>query len=1099
MAGTVAVRLLGPVRLVTGDGAELSFRGHAARLLAWLALRPGRAFSADELADLLWPGGAPATARTAVQGHISRLRRALRDTDGARIETAAAGYTFHAEPGTVDVERFAALGDEATEAQAAHRPAVAADRLAAALDLWAGPALADVRAYPPFTAEAQALDDQRRGAEERYAHALTEAGELDRALALLGRLVNEEPLRERRWALLMTALIGAGRQTDALRAYRLAAATLVEHTGLDPGHELQRLETAILVQDPVLDAVRWQPAPGTAPAPLTPLIGRDAEHAAVAARLGTSRLVTVVGPGGVGKTTLAITVGADQIPAFPDGVVVIDLGTGGPGDVDAAVASAVGVAQASGPAPAPAGDGPGDVPVPATAPPVARANEPLERAAAALARRQVLVVLDNCEHVAGDAARVVVALLRAAPGVRVLATSQVPLGVAGEAVVPLGPLAVPGPGAGAAEVKASPAGALFARRLDDIGCRLVDDADWRHAGTVVRALDGLPLAIEVAAAAARVEPLDALAERLSRDTTVVLDAEPPVGAGRRRLRLALDDAVARLDAPAADVYALASVFPAGFDAGSLGAVAGVGEAAARRALGRLADASLVVLDPWQRGRARLLQPVRAHAGARLDDAARRAGQDRLAAWALTLADDLDRRLHSPEQPEVVRRFVAELPVVRQSLRHLVDTGDVQGAAVLYARLVACWGDSPASPEAPVWGDELLAQAGGLPDGPLARLEVAAIHAQYAFEEIAARRALAEEAMARAEAAGDAFAAACARIQTAMGLGWLGLDYDRCAVLLAEARASFEAQGEHHWAAIGLKYQGLLALRRLDLARGIALLEEGAAEERAHGGPSDVAHALMFIGYGRRAIGDLTGAVRAFDEARRLLGGTRVITWLRSTIGAAHAALALGDPDAAAELFREAYDRAAEVGDRRVTGTALVGLAVVARRAGDDARCVALLQLATTEALGGGDPSDAATAAGMLAEMLFERDAAEEAAVLLGAAQSIDDQITVRVDFGLAYDDTALRAAVAGRLGAERAADMAGDGRAIGVAAAARRATELLLDAEEPAGDEPSPGPDPAARPTLRVVGGREPPAPEVGGTLGRAPRGAAPPPAAPTR
>jgi DNA-binding SARP family transcriptional activator/predicted ATPase len=1084
MADTAAVRLLGPVRLVIGNGAELSFRGHAARLLAWFALRPGRAFSADELAALLWPRGAPATARTAIQGHISRLRRSLRDAEGASIETAAGGYTFRAAPGTVDVERFAALNAEATEALAARRPAAAADGLAAALDLWSGPALADVRAYPPFTAEAQALDDQRRGAEERYALALTEAGELDRALALLGRLVNEEPLRERRWALLMTALIGAGRQTDALRAYRLAASTLVESTGLDPGPELQRLETAILVQDPSLDAVRWQPAPGTAPAPLTTLIGRDAEHAALASRLGTSRVVTLVGPGGVGKTTLATTVAAALESSYRDGAVVIDLGTGGPGDVDAAVAAAVGVTRASGPL-APAPDPP-EIPAPA-----ARGNEPLDRAAAALARRQVLVVLDNCEHVAPDAARVVVALLRAAPGVRVLATSQVPLGVAGEAVVPLGPLAVPGPGAGAAEVQASPAGALFARRLDDVGCRLVDDADWRHAGTVVRALDGLPLAIEVGAAAARVEPLDALAERLSRDTTVVLDAEPPVGAGRRRLRLALDDAVARLDQPTADVYALASVFPAGFDAESLGAVADVGEGAARRALGRLADASLVVLDPARRGRARLLQPVRAHAGARLDEAARRAGQDRLAAWALTLADDLDRRLHSPEQPEVVRRFVAELPVIRQSLRHLADSGDVAGAAALYARLVACWGDSPSSPEAPVWGDELLAQAEGLPVGPLARLEVAVIAAQYAFEEIAARLPLAEQAMAHAEEAGDAFAAAIARIQTAMGLGWLGLDYDRCAVLLAEARASFEAQGEAHWTALGHKYEGLLALRRLDLPRGIALLEEAAAEHRAHGGPSDVAHALMFIGYGRRATGDNTGALRAFEESRRLLGGTRVVTWLRSTIGAAHAAHALGEPEAAAEFFREAHDRAAEVGDRRVTGTALVGLAVIARRAGDDDRCVALLQLATTEALGaGGDPSDAATAAGMLAEMLFERDAAEEAAVVLGSAQSIDDQVTVRVDFGLAYDDAALRAAVVERLGAERAADMAGTGRAIGVAAATRRATEMLLDADEPVGDDQPPGRDPPVKPALRVVGGRD--APAVGGADAAAASGAVP-------
>src|SRR5262249_49242440 len=255
---------------------------------------------------------------------------------------------------------------------------------------------------------------------------------------------------------------------------------------------LQRLETAILVQDPALDAARWQPAPTSAPAPLTTLVGRDDEQAAVTARLAQTRLVTLVGPGGVGKTTLAVAVGAAEAGRSPDGVVVVALAAGGPADVAAARASAVGVTRAI------AADDP--------------AAAPLDRVAVALARRQVLVVLDNCEHVAAEAARVAITLLRGAPGVRVLATSQVALGAAGGAGVVLAPLAVPGPGAGGAEVQASPAGALFARRLDDVGCRPADERDWGHAGAIVRALDGLPLAIEIAAAAARLEALGPLAE-----------------------------------------------------------------------------------------------------------------------------------------------------------------------------------------------------------------------------------------------------------------------------------------------------------------------------------------------------------------------------------------------------------------------------------------------------------------------------------------------------------------------------------------------------------------------------------------------------------
>jgi DNA-binding SARP family transcriptional activator/predicted ATPase len=1039
MAGEVTIRLLGPVGVVT-RGGEATFRGHAARLLAWIALRPGRAWTTDDLADRLWPEGPPPTGRTALQNHVSRLRRALADAPGVRLESTPGGYTLHAEPGAIDLGRFTDLADQAEAERAAGRHAAAAEGLAAALGLWTGPALADVRGDPRLAAEAVRLDDQRLGAEERYAEALTDAGDLDRALAVVGRLVNDEPLRERRWALLMIALARAGRQTDALRAYRQAAATLVERTGLDPGPELQRLETAVLLQDPALDARQWRPAPGTAPAPLTALVGRDDERATVTARLAAARLVTLVGPGGVGKTTLAIAVGAAQAADFPDGVVVVDLGAGGPDDVGAAVASAVGVSSdAGGSVPvADAGGEPPETPEPRPA------ADPLARAGVALARRQVLVILDNCEHVADEAARAAVAVLRAGPGIRVLATSQVPLGVAGEAVVVLAPLAVPDAGAGEADVRASPAGALLARRLDDVGCPPADADDWLHAGTIVRVVDGLPLAIEIAAAAARVEPLGPLAERLARDSAAVLEAEPPAGAGRRRLSAALDAAVGRLDPEAARVYRLVSVFPAGFDASSTAAVAACGEATARAVLGRLADASLVVFEDAERRRTRLLQPVRAHAAAGLTPAERDEAERLLAAWCLTLAEGLDRSLHTPSQPDVVTRFVAELPTFRLALRRLLDAGRVTKAAELYCSLVSCWGDSPASPEAPAWGDELLTHADDLPPGPRARLEVASVHAQYAFELIAAKLPLATAACARAEGAGDRFAASCARVQMAIGLGWHATDLDRAGELLEEARTTLDADGERHWAAVALEFQGLLALRRLDLTGGIATLEASAEEHRTSGGPSDVAHALMFIGYARRATGDLTGALRAFDEARFLLAGTRVTTWLRATIGAAHAALALGRTDDAHAAFREAHDRAAEVGDRRITGTALVGLATLAERGGDDERCVALLQAAAAEALDGGDPTDGVTAAGMLASRLLAAGEPDEAAVLLGASAAVEDEVGVRVDFGLAYDDGTVRRAVAEALGDERAADLAGDGRAIGLERAVRRGVDLLL-------------------------------------------------------
>lgn len=1038
MRDGLEVGLLGPVVVDPagrgGDG-ERHLRGHAATLLAWLALHPERAWSADDLARRLWPDGPPATFRTAIQGHVSRLRKALGGAVAVRIDTVPRGYRLCTGPGTgdadgpggacspVDAHRFRALCERAAAERAGDAPRRAIDLLTGALALWRGTALADLRRDPALLTEAEALDDERRDAEDALADALVAAGETDRALALLGRLLSDDPLREHRWALLMVALTRAGRQTDALRAYRRATAVLAERTGLEPGHELRRLETAILLQDPSLDAARWQPAPGCAPVPLAGVVGRDAARASIVARLAASRVVTLVGPGGVGKTTLALDVGATAGDTFADGAVVVELAPVGPGDVGVAAATAVA-------APPPDAGVTGN-------------DDPLARAASVLAGREVLVVLDGCEHVRADAARAAVELLRAGPGVRVLATSQVPLGVAGEAVVAIDPLEVPAERADADAARRSPAAELLARRLDDLACPLDDDESWRHAAAIVRALDGLPLAIEIAATEARTEPLAALARRLSADTSSLLDAEPPLGAGRRRLGATLDAAVARLDAEAARLYAHLSVFPGGCAAPAAAAVCGVDEQAAAAAITRLAEASLVALDPDRRW-ARLLQPVRAHAAARLDAHATAAAHERLVEWCLAEAADLDREMRSPAEAAVVARFMAELPTFRTVLRRLLDDGDVERAARLFEDLSVIWIRSPATQEAQGWGDELLGHADRLPDGPRARLAVAVVHCQFAFEMMAAKLDLAEEALGRAQAAGDRLTAAMAQTQVAIGLGWRRTDLDRAARLLDDARETMHDQGEPYWAAVVQEIRGLLALRRLDVATGIALLDEAAAEHRVHGGPGDVGHALTFIGYGRRAVGDLSGARRAFDEARHALGDVQVRTWLRATVGAAHAALALGDLAAAGEAFRAAHDRAVEIGDHRIVGTALVGLAAIARAESDTDRCVALLSAAAERALAGGDPTDAVTAAAILGEMLVTLGAVDEAAVLVGASDLIEDELGVRVDFGLARDLGPVRTAVEGRLGPERAADLAADGRVIGLAATVRRAAERLL-------------------------------------------------------
>jgi DNA-binding SARP family transcriptional activator/predicted ATPase len=1028
--GPVAIRLIGPVRLVTAAHAEIGPRGHGARLLAWLALRPGRAWAADDLVDRLWPSGPPPTARTALQGQVAKLRRALDGVEGATIETVGSAYVLQVEAGRVDAHRFDALVGAARDALDEGRPRDAVRDLTAAFDLWSGPALANVRDDPALGVEAAALDARRADAEDDLASALVAAGDTKAAIDLLERLVADDPLREPRWGRLMVALHRDGRQTDALRAYQRAQAALAEQAGLEPGRELRRLERAILVQDPSLDARRsWSSA--SLPAPLVRLVGRDTERAEIRERLRTSRLVTVLGPGGVGKTAVALDVAAGIAPSLPDGAVVVDLAGAAEGsEVGDVVATTIGVSETV--------DG-----------------DPLQQAVAALAGRDLLVVLDNCEHLVTKAARVAVELLRSSPTVRVLATSQERLRVVGEAVVAIEPLDVPDEGAGRDEAERSSSCLLLAQRLEALGRPPVDDDDWRAVAAVARGAGGLPLALEVAAAWAGAERMDVVASRLVGDD--VLRAEPPVGAGRRGLGVALDAAVARLTADGWRTYAATSVFPAWFGTSAAAAAAGLDPAVARAALARMHDVSLAMVDPVDPDRFRLLPPVRRHAAMLLDVDGREAALRGMTDWCLATAAELDAAAGGPRQPDAVRRFTADLPTLRTALRRALDDGRTTDAARLFERLAFCWASSPAAPEAAHWGAELLAHADDLPATDRVRLQVLVMLCADTFEKSASHLAEAERAVQLADAAGDPVAGAGARMLTAIGLGWRGVELDRAAELVAQARHVAQANGEGFWAAEALACQGLLALRRLDLATGTTRLEEALAEHQAVGTPVGVARTLLFLGFARRWAGDLDGARRAFGEAQRKLRDGRVTTWLRATIGLAQTELAAGNVDAAEATFRAAHTRAADVGDQRAGRAALAGLAASARCRHDDDRAASLLFTAARHALSGDDSADAASAATGLADVLCDQGRHDLAALLLGAASLVPVEVGIRLDGASAVDAAGLARRLAAHLGAEELARLQADGRMLGLEGALAQ-IESCSPAEPAAPANAPPGP-----------------------------------------
>ena len=411
-------RILGPVEvLVDGRAVRLGAPKQRA-LLAKLLLARGAVVSRDQLVDAVW-GKRPARfGRGALQVYVHGLRRAL---GAERIERHGSGYRARLARGELDLERFEGLVERAERALAADAADDAAADVQAALELWRGPALADLADEPLGAAEAGPLDDSRLRALELRNEARLALGQHGALVGELERLIAAEPYRERLREQYVLGLYRSGRQKEALEAYHAARRTLVDELGVEPGTGLRELERAILRHDASLAAPEpRRPATTLLPAPATPLIGRRLEVAAVAAllRSGEVRLVTLTGPGGTGKTRLAIAAAEELSPQLRDGAVFVDLAPlSGSALLVPTIAQAVGVREGG----------------------VSLADALAEH----LRERRILLVLDNLEQLL-DGVTAISALLAAAPRLLVLATSREPLRLYGEHRYVVPPLAAPG-------------------------------------------------------------------------------------------------------------------------------------------------------------------------------------------------------------------------------------------------------------------------------------------------------------------------------------------------------------------------------------------------------------------------------------------------------------------------------------------------------------------------------------------------------------------------------------------------------------------------------------------------------------------------------
>ncbi|WP_066361290.1 BTAD domain-containing putative transcriptional regulator [Herbidospora mongoliensis] len=569
----VQVRALGPLEL---DGASAT-SGNARRALAALLVRRGSVVAADTLAEIVWGDGPPRNVEAALQTVVSRLRAVLRAAGlGDALRTRSPGYVLELDPGSFDVTVFTELAGRG-RALLATDPSAATRQLDEALRLWRGPAYLEFADDAFAAAEIAGLTEARFGALEDRAEAALKLGRPQEAVPPLERVVAEAPMRERPQAQLMLALYRTGRQVEALDVYRRYRDLLDEELGLEPQADLRELEGRILRQDPGLLGP-FAPVAGNLPAARTALVGRDAPLTDIVTRLGAGRVLTLTGPGGVGKTRLALAAAHEAAAGFPGGGWLVELASLlRTGSVAAATLTAL------------------DVHVADTA-------GPLERLVGYLRRERLLLVLDNCEHVVDDAARVVQRIVDSCPGVTVLTTSRVPLGVEPEHLVPVQPL-----------VDDSDAVRLFVDRAQAVVPAFDPaDASLDTVGELCRRLDGMPLAIELAAGRMRymtpAEMLNRLPDRLTLRNPHRLASER-----HQTLRAVVDWSYQLLEPADQRLFERLSVFAGGFGAGDAAAVCALDPVTAVERVGELVDRSMVVAtadSSWQTTSFALLETLR---------------------------------------------------------------------------------------------------------------------------------------------------------------------------------------------------------------------------------------------------------------------------------------------------------------------------------------------------------------------------------------------------------------------------------------------------------------------------------------------------------
>jgi predicted ATPase/DNA-binding SARP family transcriptional activator len=869
-------RLLGPLEAAVGGRVVDLGAPKQRALLAELLLQRGDVVPRSGLIDSLWGESPPDSAAASLQVYVHGLRRAL---GGERIETRGTGYRIRLEPGELDLDQFERLVERGTRALREGAVAPAAEDFRAALALRAGAPLADLREQPVGAAAA--------GIEERIVEAVELLGEAELALGHhegvlpeLVRAIAEHPYRERLREHQILALYRSGRHADALDAYRAARGALDE-LGIVPGPALRDLERAVLRHDESLAASAPAPPPFVQlPQVPTSLVGRRLEVAAVTATLRRSdvRLVTLTGPGGTGKTRLALAVADELAPDLSEGAAFVDLAAvADPALVPATIGAALGLRDAT----------------------VADLVEQLRG-------RSLLLVIDNFEQVVAGAT-VVSSLLAEARRVRVLVTSRVALRLQGEHEYRVAPLPTPERSLPTFdEVAANDAVQLFVARA-----RAVDpdftltESNLAFVAEICRELDGLPLAIELAAARTRLLSAEAIVERLGRALDLFSGGARDLPSRQQTLRAALDWSYRLLTEDEQLLFARLSAFNGGFALPAATFVSGDDEADLLEGLSVLVEGSLVRrLEREGEPRFGMLETVRAYATECLDrsgegEEVRRRHADHFLAVAEEAAVEL---VLVTASAGLLDALSAEHDNFRAALGTFARVGDVRAHARLAIALHQFWIVRGHYGEGRAAFERAILDVGE--SDPAFRAAVLVHGATLPFRQgdNARAKALWKEALTWYEPLGDLDGISRTRAELASVAITTG-DLDAAAAGFLECCSLFVRLGNRARLAVALANLAEIEILRGDVPAAARYNEEATALQRELGDRGGLAISLQNLSRIRLLLGELDEAEALLCESIELaheLGYQEVLGYAFAT--ASEIAFAMGAPERAARLI-----------------------------------------------------------------------------------------------------------------------------------------------------------------------------------------------------